>query len=190
MFCQGCGTKIEDGARFCTKCGRPVEMPNVEIKYNPQIKKENKKKDTVFQVSSRTPFIYLMTAAAFIFSGVIAFYERAELYGGAWDPYRNDSERFNLLLIGMVAIALAIESLLLWWGSTKVKLIIGEHSISGVRIASGLLTKEFEYDYSEITEIKTSFIGTFLVRVNGKWISFANLEDRKRAKEMIEEKIQ
>ena len=48
MFCQGCGTKIEDGARFCTKCGRPVEMPNVEIKYNPQIKKEDKKKNTVF----------------------------------------------------------------------------------------------------------------------------------------------
>lgn len=48
-----------------------------------------------------------------------------------------------------------------------MKLIIGEHSISGVRIASGLLTKEFEYDYSEITEIKTSFIGTFLVRVMG-----------------------
>lgn len=30
MFCTQCGTQMDDGARFCTSCGKPVAHPPVE----------------------------------------------------------------------------------------------------------------------------------------------------------------
>ena len=52
-----------------------------------------------------------------------------------------------------------------------------------------LQTKEFEYDYDEISAVKNSIIGTLVLKVNGKNIPLANLENRKRAKELIEERM-
>ena len=88
-----------------------------------------------------------------------------------------------------MSLALAAECLLAWWGSTKIKLIVGELSVSGVRMINVLQTKEFEYDYDEISAVKNSIIGTLVLKVNGKNIPLANLENRKRAKELIEARI-
>lgn len=52
-----------------------------------------------------------------------------------------------------------------------------------------LQTKEFEYDYDEISAVKNSIIGTLVLKVNGKNIPLTNLENRKRAKELIEERM-
>ena len=52
-----------------------------------------------------------------------------------------------------------------------------------------LQTKEFEYDYDEISSVKNSILGTLVLKVDGKNISLANLENRKRAKELIEARI-
>lgn len=89
----------------------------------------------------------------------------------------------------LLDLALAAECLLAWWGSTKIKLIVGEMSVSGVRMINVLQTKEFEYDYDEISSVKNSILGTLVLKVDGKNISLANLENRKRAKELIEARI-
>src|SRR5882757_1556067 len=31
MFCTRCGTKLDDAARFCVSCGKPVSVPESEI---------------------------------------------------------------------------------------------------------------------------------------------------------------
>lgn len=36
MFCSNCGNQIPDGARFCGKCGTPVEMPQQQQPVQPQ----------------------------------------------------------------------------------------------------------------------------------------------------------
>lgn len=35
MYCKECGTKVEDGAKFCPECGKPVEEPVAEQKKVP-----------------------------------------------------------------------------------------------------------------------------------------------------------
>ncbi|MDG6917340.1 MAG: zinc ribbon domain-containing protein [Nitrososphaerota archaeon] len=33
MFCTSCGGRVEDGAAFCTKCGRPLRRDSSVIGY-------------------------------------------------------------------------------------------------------------------------------------------------------------
>ena len=195
MFCHDCGSELKEGAKFCSVCGNPVGPVKAESAPAPVHKtvqrtvQGTKKKDVVFQASAKTPIIYFTSAVALVFAALLCFYQRAELYGGNLDPNRNAGKRWDLFLWGVVSLALAAECLLAWWGSTKIKLIVGELSVSGVRMINVLQTKEFEYDYDEISAVKNSIIGTLVLKVNGKNIPLANLENRKRAKELIEERM-
>jgi len=36
MFCTQCGTKLDEGARFCTACGKPTAHPPVEDTFTAQ----------------------------------------------------------------------------------------------------------------------------------------------------------
>lgn len=210
MFCKECGSEIEEDSKFCPKCGRPVgqeihsqdrnnsayqeerrydakRMQSVKIR--PQGISRTEKKAAVFRVSSKTPVIYFFTVLLFVFIAVSCFYERAELYGGSLDPHRNAGRRSQLFMWGMLCIVVAVEGVFAWWGSTKVELIIGDHSISGVRMANLFMVKEFEYEYEEISDIKNLMIETLFIKAGGKWIVFADLENRKKAAELIRQKI-
>lgn len=187
MFCRICGNKLEDDAKFCPKCGNSVESDSAKISAKTVQKTENR--NDVFQMSSKAPIGYFITIVALVLSATLCFYTRAELYGGSFDPNRNAKERWDLFLWGIVGIGWAIECLLAWWGSTKIKLIVGAHTISGIRMVNIFITKEFEYDYNEVSDVKRSIMGTLSFRVNGKKVSFANLENTEKAKRLIEEKI-
>lgn len=195
MFCHVCGSELKEGAKFCSVCGCPVGPAKVEPAPAPvqrtvqRTMQGTKKKDIVFQASAKTPIIYFISAVALVFSALLCFYQRAELYGGNLNPNRNAGKRWDLFLWGVVSLALAAECLLAWWGSTKIKLIVGELSVSGVRMVNILQTKEFEYDYDEIFAVKNSILGTLVLKVDGKNILLANLENRKRAMKLIEERI-
>ena len=187
MFCRICGNKLEDDAKFCPKCGNSIEADGTKINVKTVQRTENK--NDVFQMSSKAPMGYFIVIVVLVLSAALCFYRRTELYGGSFDPNRNAKERLDLFLWGIVGIAWAIECLLAWWGSSKIKLIIGAQSISGIRMVNIFMTKEFKYDYNEISDVKRSLTGTLSFRVNGKKVSFSNLENTKRAKQLIEEKI-
>ena len=40
MFCEECGSKLEDGVRFCENCGTPVPMENINVVQNDAIHHE------------------------------------------------------------------------------------------------------------------------------------------------------
>lgn len=193
MFCSVCGAELKEDCNFCTKCGSPVNTANTKIQPKTarkvQTRNVRRKKEEIFQASSRASFVYLMVTVTLAFFAALCFYQRAELYGGSLNPDRNAGERWDLFLDGMVLVVLAVVSLLSWWGSTKMKLVVGDQSISGVRMIYGGMTKEFEYDYDEISEVKSLFTGILRLKINGKWVVFSNLENVERAKKLIELKI-
>ena len=36
MFCENCGTKLEDGTLFCTNCGAKQDVPEVAPEFTPE----------------------------------------------------------------------------------------------------------------------------------------------------------
>lgn len=46
MFCDNCGAKIEEGQKFCTECGKPVQMNN-SAPGDEDVTKSTQKTDTV-----------------------------------------------------------------------------------------------------------------------------------------------
>lgn len=193
MFCSVCGAELKEDCNFCTKCGSPVNTANTKIqpKTTKKVQTRNvrRKKEEMFQASSRASFVYCIAAIAFALLAVLCFYQRAELYGGSLNPDRNADERWDLFMNGTMLVVFAVVCFLSWWGSTKIKLIVGDQSISGVRMIYGGMTKEFEYGYDEISEVKSLFIGILRIKINGKWVAFSNFENVERAKKLIELKI-
>lgn len=198
MFCSVCGAELKEDCNFCTKCGSPVNTISTKIQprttrkvqtKNVQTRNVRRKKEEVFQASSKASFAYFISALACALFAVLCFYQRSELYGGNLNPDRNAGERWDLFLNGTMLVVLAVVGFLMWWASTKIKLVVGAQSISGVRMIYGGMTKEFEYDYDEISEVKSLFIGVLLLKINGKWVGFSNLENVERAKKLIELKI-
>lgn len=193
MFCSVCGAELKEDCNFCTKCGSPVNMANTKIQPKTarkvQTRNVRRKKEEMFQASSKASAVYFIATVACALFAVLCFYQRAELYGGNLNPDRNADERWDLFLNGTMLVVLAVVCFLSWWGSTKMKLVVGNQSISGVRMIYGGITKEFEYDYDEISEVKSLFIGILLLKINGKWVVFSNLENVERAKKLIELKI-
>lgn len=210
MFCKACGSEIEEDSKFCPKCGWPVEQEihnqgkdnsvyqeerrydakrMQSVKIRPQGISRTEKKAVVFRVSSKTPVIYFLSIVLAAVGAVYCFYVRAELYGGSFYPNRYAGLRFQLFIWGMLCVFLGVEGGFALWGCTKVELSIGDQSISGVRMANTFMLKEFEYDYEEISNLKNLMIGILLIKADGKWIVFADLENRKKAAELIRQKI-
>lgn len=63
MFCKSCGNQINEGMRFCTKCGKGVEILNTTKINKPYFKFFTKKRLVIFVIS-------LVTLAAIIASFV------------------------------------------------------------------------------------------------------------------------
>lgn len=107
MFCHVCGSELKEGAKFCSVCGNPVGPVKAESAPAPVHKtvqrtvQGTKKKDVVFQASAKTPIIYFTSAVALVFTALLCFYQRAELYGGNLDPNRNAGKRWDLFLWGL-----------------------------------------------------------------------------------------
>ena len=110
MFCHVCGSELKEGAKFCSVCGNPVgpvKVENAPASVQRTVQRTmqgTKKKDVVFQASAKTPIIYFTSAVALVFTALLCFYQRAELYGGNLDPNRNAGKRWDLFLWGVVSL--------------------------------------------------------------------------------------
>lgn len=69
MYCEKCGTKLENGAKFCTGCGAaigvPVQQPPTQ---NPKVSAAATRRNKVFE-----NFMVLVIAVFLIFGGFFAF---------------------------------------------------------------------------------------------------------------------
>lgn len=59
MYCKHCGKELEDGAIFCTRCGKPVQ--GQPVKKEPE--KSEKKNHSVKKKTSKKPARVIMAAA-------------------------------------------------------------------------------------------------------------------------------
>lgn len=183
MFCNNCGAKLEDGAKFCTVCGNPVAQEKTTLtssEVTQKILSADKKK--VFRADKNSGMINLGIMIAMAFAAILWFYKYSEL-----PRYFYEEERRVFFFLGILCAALALENLLIWFARSKVKLCIGEESVSGVS-TKVFFSREFEYEYSEISEV-ASILGTLQIRANGKWVVIPGIENRKLAKKMIEERL-
>lgn len=127
MFCHVCGSELKEGAKFCSVCGNPVGPVKAESAPAPVHKtvqrtvQGTKKKDVVFQASAKTPIIYFTSAVALVFTALLCFYQRAELYGGNLDPNRNAGKRWDLFLWGVVSVRPAKGEAFNGWKSHPVR---------------------------------------------------------------------
>ena len=90
-------------------------------------------------------------------------------------------------MLGVGCLVMGVECLLLAVVRTKVKLCIGSFSVSGI-VPKGILVREIEYSYDEISEVKC-ILGCLQFRANGRWVVIPGLENKEKAKKMIEERI-
>lgn len=196
MFCQKCGSKVEDGAKFCTKCGTPVAQnparsretaeyrDNTEVRNYREIQNpmRNMNAEKVFGVNAKS----FVAPLAWIFGGAVgaifAFREYSQL-----SEYFYPDERRMYFILSLVCAIVAVQQAVLLLSLSKKKLYVGQYGISGVNVKM-LFPKEFSYSYSEIKDVKIT-LGTILVLVSGKWIGISGIENREAAKRMIEERI-
>ena len=178
MFCTKCGRKINDDALFCTGCGARVKENELVHRTD----NGNTGGEKIFRVKSNIGIMYLGGMVGFLVAAIMLFYQFSEL-----PKYFYSEEREVLFTMGLISALLAVEFLALMIGRTKVKLCIGSQTISGIA-ARGIIVGEFEYSYNEISEVKC-ILGSVQVRVNGKWVVIPGLENKEKAKKMIEERL-
>lgn len=177
MFCKKCGEEINDDARFCTKCGARVKA-NEGVHINNALAEREK----VFRTKQSTGLIYLACTAVLIISAVVDFFGYSEL-----PKYFYAEERATMFMLGVFCSVIAVECVVLAIGRIKVKLCVRSQTVSGIA-ARGILVREFEYAYDEISEVKC-MLGCIKIRANGRWVVMPGLENKEKAKEMIEERI-
>ena len=196
MFCQKCGSKVEDGAKFCTKCGTPVAQnparsretagyrDNTEIRNSREMQNSMRNMDVekVFGVKEKVLRILVAFIVSFTVGAIFAFYEYSQL-----SEYFYQDERRMYFIFGLIFAVIAVEQVIILIAHSKKKLYVGKNGISGIN-AEMLFPKEFSYSYNEITEIRSTR-GTLQFLVNGKWVKIGDIEDQEVAKRMIEERI-
>ena len=189
MFCPACGAKVEEGCKFCTRCGHSVAQikPRNNSKTVEKPVSKAEKREVTFRVSPNLGIVYIASIVGLVIAVILCFYEHSQLSGFLKSDYYAE-ERLILFVCGIVCAVLAVEILLMWRASAKIKLTVGARSVSGIRMINGCMTREFEFGYDEISEVKI-MLGSLLLRADGKWVGFGNLENRKKAQALIEERI-
>ena len=189
MFCKKCGAEIDNDALFCTNCGAKVKDNAVIRKttgVNTNVKNTNAgnmKREKVFTVKQTAGIANLgaMTGAAVV--AIVWFYECSQL-----SEFFYSAERMILFMLGVMCGGLALVNLAVCIELRKARICVGDQSISGVSVR-GVFTREFEYFYDEISEVRCIF-GTLLVRADGKFIPIPGIENKEMARKMIEERIE
>ena len=177
MFCRKCGKEINDDALFCTNCGARVKA-NERVHINNALTEREK----VFRTKQSAGIVYLVCMVVFVFIAIASFFQYSEL-----PKYFYAEERAIMFMLGVGCLVMGVECLLLAVVRTKVKLCIGSFSVSGI-VPKGILVREIEYSYDEISEVKC-ILGCLQFRANGRWVVIPGLENKEKAKKMIEERI-
>ena len=173
MFCRICGSEIEDGARFCTKCGNPVvQKISVPIVSEPMPVREK-----VFKQRKNSGLIYLILLIVMALASVFSFYS-----------YIYENGDIRLLFLGIFCSVLALQKILSWFARSKVRLNVGGQMVSGITVKILIIPQRFECLYDEISEV-TSILGLLQIRANRKWIIIPGIADRKVAHKMIKERM-
>lgn len=184
MFCRKCGKEINDDASFCTNCGARVNVNKMVVMDEGVVTDyARKEREKVFRTKQSAGIVYLVFMVVFIFIAIVSFFEYSEL-----PKYFYAEERGIMFILGVGCLVMGVEYLLLAVVRTRVKLCIGSFSVSGI-VPKGILVREIEYSYDEISEVKCK-LGCLQFRANGKWVTFPGLENKEKAKEMIEERIE
>lgn len=173
MFCRICGSEVEEGARFCTKCGNPVAQ-KISVPIVPETMPVREK---VFRQRKNSGLIYLMLLIVMALEAAFSFYS-----------YFYENEDIRLLFLGILCSVLALQKILSWFARSKVKLNVGSQRLSGITVKMLIIPQRFECVYDEISEV-TSILGLLQVRANGKWIIIPGIADRKVAHRMIKERM-
>lgn len=182
MFCRNCGAKLEDGAKFCTLCGKEVIYEKTELKSGAKGKTLDTDREKVFHPGRNSGIVSLGIMLGMLLAAILLFHEYSEL-----SQYLYEKERSTYFILGMVSLVLAVESFLVWLAKRRVILYISKNIVSGVTTKM-FFSQKFEYEYNEITEV-ADMLGTLQIRVNGKWVVIPGIENRKLAKKMIEERM-
>lgn len=66
MFCSNCGNQLPDSAKFCGKCGSPVEVEEVQQSSYTAVKKEEKKKRTMSMPKVKSKWGIVVLAVAIV----------------------------------------------------------------------------------------------------------------------------
>lgn len=189
MFCKKCGAEIDNDALFCTNCGAKVK-DNVVIRkttrVNTNVKNTNVgniKREKVFTVKQTAGIGYLGLMAGTAVGAIGCFYEYSQL-----SKFFYPVERMMFFLFGVMCVVWALASLAVCIGLRKAKIYVGNQAISGISV-SGVFTREFEYSYDEISEVRC-ILGTLFVRADGKFVTIPGIENKEMARKMIEERIE
>lgn len=173
MFCRICGSEVEEGARFCTKCGNPVAQKiSVPIVSEPMAVREK-----VFRQRKNSGLIYLIFLIVMALAAVFSFY--SYFYG---------NEDIRLLFLGILCSVLALQKILSWFARSKVKLNVGSQTVSGITVKMLIIPQRFECVYDEISEV-TNTLGLLQIRANGKWVVIPGIADRKGVCRILKERM-
>lgn len=172
MVWRICGSEVEEGAKFCTKCGNPIARKNsVPILSEPLPAREK-----IFRQHKNSGLIYLILLIVMVLAAAFSFYSF----------YENRDNR--LFLLGILCIALALQKILSWFARSKVKLNVGRQMVSGTTVKMLIIPQKFEYVYDEISEV-TNTLGLLQIRANGKWVVIPGIADRKGACRILKERM-
>lgn len=192
MFCRMCGFKIEDGSKFCPRCGHRMERLNQSAgmeETSAVVGKENvgnpviQENVAVFYAVQNAGVASLVGMILAIFSAVLCFC----IY--TWIPkYLFGELRFLMFIFGLMDIPLIIINFLGWQRASKIRMVIGNRYVSGTMLAYGFIPRDFKYTYDEISAVRC-ILGTLQLCANGKKAVFRGLENKERAEKVIRNRI-
>lgn len=203
MYCSGCGEKLENGTKFCPKCGRKVEtaettnsieagIRNVQPNFKPSMQEYHEKKENfgMPQVGEKRFAVVLIKKIAYaidiVISLIVAFLCYNKYLEFASSTIIAYYYRKEMLCYGAVAVIFLVSALIelfILLQLMRAYLCIAEDRIYGRKIV-----RQYECYFCEITEI-TKKGAKIKMKANGKWTTIHGIKNIDTAYQMIVEKI-
>lgn len=203
MYCSGCGEKLENGTKFCPKCGRKVEtaettnsieagIRNVQPNFKPSMQEYHEKKENfgMPQVGEKRFAVVLIKKIVYAIDIVISLNVTFLGYNKYLDFASSTITAYyyrkEMLCYGAVAAIFFVSALIELF--ILLQLMRAYLCIAEDRIYGRTIVRQYEYYFHEITEV-TKKGANIKVKANGKWTTIYGIENMDTAYQMIVEKI-
>ena len=178
MFCDNCGNKLEQSAKFCPECGKKIGMVQGSVSQCtsqfglPKTRASEGKGKLLYTskgISQKRAVILIIASAVLLLLGTYIMSLSQSRYTGITvksfmgsgvigGGYRfNEEGRQALSFLGIICIAEGLINVLSYFVIKKSEFHVYENCICGVEYASILgipLKKEFELEYYQIVEVQ------------------------------------